>query len=248
MRNNIKEEFHSSTINVGLSFISLGIFGVIAFYFLDFPIIFSLMKSIFVVGILIFIASFFFKTISISTQDKYWIGILLLTVFFAFNNNFNISPKVLEDKLYEYEDSYIDSDIKILGSKKVKKIIATYNISDLIVEKQKNDENSVYDKNLIDIKNDVLSIYNDSLSTNKNKFDLYIDNIEIANVDKLINEIYIQNNIGEFNCDNIKNAKFIKNHFYYEESGIVVTGTLDIDNSIKLKIRPKNFIFKMLGF
>lgn len=255
MKKHIKEEFYSNTTNVGLSFISLGLFGIISFYYFDFLIIFSLMKSIFLVGILILILSIFYKKINISVQDKFWLLALGLTLLFTFNTYFDISPEVLENVLYKFEDNSIDSDIQILGTKNTKKIIAKYNISDLVKENQSQQESVVYDKNLIDMKNEVLSIYNNSLSTNKTKLLLYINNIDIVNVDTLINTIYLKKtnqlgnttNVKNFNFDNLKNAKFIRNYFYYEENGIVITGTLKIDNSIVIKVRPKNYIFKSLG-
>lgn len=252
MSSDIKKNFYTNTLNTGLGFISLGTFGVISLYFFDFPILFSFMKSMLFVGILVLLLNFISKELSVDVQDKIWVLIFVFALLFSINSNFNIKPEVLENKLYEF-DNDLNSDIQIIGNKKVRKIIAKYNLEDLTKEsKEEKNEVASGDKSLNDIKNEVLTVYHNSTATNENKLNLYIDNIDIVNVDYLINEIYLEqtknNNIDtDFDFNNLKNAKFIRNSFYYEQDGMVITGKLDVGNGITIKIRPKNYFLKRLG-
>ena len=266
---NVKKEFYNTTKNSSLSLFLFGLVGTICFYYLGFPIIFNFFKSVLIFGIITFISSFFITKLTISIQDKMWIGILLLTIVFSLNSHFNVKNYMINDYIIENnQDVTLENNfggntlhykddvaaIKINGKNNIKNIKIRFNYDKMTNSKDNYLSStdilngSETTKDIEDIKEEVKERYIQS-------------NSELKEILKEVNSKFVKSKLGkdtfnllynyqkgyEFNPDNIDNAIYIKNMFYFEDDGVVMTGSIQKDLSVKLSIRPKNYIFKLFG-
>lgn len=266
---NVKKEFYNTTKNSSLSLFLFGLVGTICFYYLGFPIIFNFFKSVLIFGIITFISSFLITKLTISIQDKIWIGILLLTIIFSLNSHFNVKNYIINNYIIENnQDVTLENNfggntlhykddvaaIKINGKNNIKNIKIRFNYDKMTNSKDNYLSStdilngSETNKDIEDIKEEVKERYIQS-------------NSELKEILKEVNSKFVNSKLGkdtfnllynyqkgyEFNPDNIDNAIYINNIFYFEDDGIVMTGSIQKDLSVKLSIRPKNYIFKLFG-